>query len=123
MALLIDNQNVNFSGTRNFGPVAISDAFSRIKLVLGRRTNGTQNNWNDPATHVEAQIFISINGGPFTLLVGFGAEGGTDLRPDGTESPASTVEINLPPGVNRQARATIVVTNGPLRSVLTVEAV
>lgn len=121
---LVDNLSISVSiGTREFGPAAVPDGLTIISITLNRRTQGRPTTWDDPAIKVTGEILLSLNQGKsFALICGFTAEGGTDTRPDGSESPVTSVVCPMPLSNNRQAKAVLTVSGAQLVTNITVEA-
>lgn len=62
----------------------------------------TRENWPvSGGTLLEAYIFVSVNGGPYEMICGFGTEGGDNFRRDGSLSTKSSVGCALPAGIVR----------------------
>ena len=62
----------------------------------------TRENW--PVTGgelLQAYVFVSVNGGPYELVCGFGADGGDSVRRDGSLDTKSWVRCTLPIGIVR----------------------
>jgi len=122
MSLLIDHQNINIgNGPTEFGPANVPDGVTLAKLSLARKTSGN-NLWPNEATLIDATIVISLDGGvtyPFSAG-GMTAAGGL-LVIQGVELAEQWIEANCPPGIGRRAKAIVNVTNGPLRSEITIE--
>lgn len=112
------------SGTQTFGPINVPDAMSNLFIKLARCTTATPTFWPNVATQVTARILVSYDGGlTFPILViGFAASGGIYVPRTGIEAPFSIARGNDAPRVGRKIRAEIEVTNGPLVSQVTVEA-
>jgi len=128
VAILIDHQNINIaSGTQEFKvPTDIADTTTSFTIRLARCTSVNKNFWPNASTAVNAQLFLSNDGG-LTYPRGAGAftaVGGIITGPTGgelTESVAGPGTIPAPVGPGWQIKGVITVTNGPLRSQITVE--
>ena len=62
----------------------------------------TRENW--PITGgelLQAYIYVSVNGGPYELICGFGTDGGDTFRRDGSLALSSTIGCALPTGLVR----------------------
>jgi len=124
MALIIDHDAFSRNvGTRNWGPVTVPDGLTTVTLRLARRTAATPTLWA-AGVGVKLDSWCSVDGGVTWLQwLGFTGVGGILLRGDGTEIPESWCSSDLPEGVNRQMKLTLVVTGARLTTELTVEAV
>jgi len=104
MPALLSNRNYQ-PGIRNFGPFAVPDGISYVKLLL----NVTD--MTDPAVNIRFLLSISTDGGntyPYHYPATFQGGPIRATRLDGsprTDSPPyySYHEINLPPGTGRLA--------------------
>jgi hypothetical protein len=122
MPIIIDHVPVNQpSGSRTYGPANVSNAVSDITIRIARCTTATPTFWPNDTTTLAVTIEVSVNGGAFQFCCGFESFGGINIGKGGQEATESVVQCSMPGGINRQARATVVVTGGPLVSQLTVE--
>lgn len=108
------------SGTYQFGPVAIADAVNSVMFKVARCTTASPTIWPDPATTLTVALEISVDGGEWLNQGGWGAMGGISPDRNGNEAAASFGGGALFPGVNRRSRGTITISNGPLRSTMSV---
>ena len=107
----------NYNGIRTFGPVGIDDGLTRVGFELARCTTLEPTIWPDVSTTIELSVEMSLDGGvEWVSCGGFTAQGGIHVRRDDIEAPVSSYTTWLPAGTNRQARGTLVITNGPLRT-------
>lgn len=120
---LIDNLSVVIEpSSLALGPVAIAERTQFLAMSLARQTSLRPTIWNDPAIIVSGEFHLSIDGGQtFNFLCAFAAAGGIDVRPDLTESPATTISCSMPAGKDRLMRAFINVSGGVLVTDVTVE--
>lgn len=104
-------RNVNLAlGSKTVGPVAIDDDVRTIGITIDRGS------WSDPSARLVASIECAVAGGPFRQVGGIQA-GGSATNPRGT---LTTVEVALPPGTNRTARASYTVSGARFRTTITV---
>jgi hypothetical protein len=124
MAFAIDHQAISVAaGTRDFGPVTISNGLTQVTLRLARMTTATPTFWAAGVT-VKLDSWCSLDGGATWIQwLGFAAEGGIYVRHDSTEATESTVTSPLPAGTSRQMKFTATVAGGALVSQITVEVV
>lgn len=122
MAILI-NQSVNIpTGTRQFS-VNIPNGLTAITVQLARMTAATPTLWTNPATTLNMNLSLSLDGGQsFNFYSGFSAQGGAFIGKGGIEIPYSSMTFNLPAGASRRAQVEIIVENGPLVSNVAIEA-
>lgn len=111
--LVIDDQPIALpSGTHVLGPAAIPDGLTRFEVSLARMSAATPTLWTSPATQINADFKMSINGGEVVSLFRFSASGGTAI--DGAERAG--ISARLPAGINRVGSLTVAIVNGPLTS-------
>ena len=102
------------SGSIEIGPVDVPNNVHTAILRIRRMTTAAPQFWNDPATHIQVDLYVSVDGGAFQHIAGFGSEGGIVFGKDGKEAEFSTLSIIIPRVNNRQAKAVVSVVNGPL---------
>ena len=91
------------------------DWVRQIKLELYRCTTATPNVWPNADTTVNIDLERSEdNGTTWIPNGGWGAYGGIFMRPDSSESVSSYATFAYPGG--GIIRATLTITNGPLRT-------
>lgn len=124
MAVLINHQPINFSGSQSFGPVTVTDGLNALVVRLARCTTATPTFWPNAVTSVDAQLELSMDGGAtWESAGGLGSVGGINTLRGGGESTETVLRCPLRSGNARRLRATVTVVNGPLVSQLTVETV
>jgi hypothetical protein len=100
------------AGSHEFGPAAVADADSRVRLDVDRTVSkgATQGLNGQPATTlVSIQASQSGDGGAtWVLLTAAGLAGGSYTDPDSGLFTQSSVFVTLLPGTGRQAKAAIV---------------
>lgn len=123
MPVLIDHQNISVPvGSQNFGPANVPDSSNVITFRLARCTTATPSFWPSAGVTVQAQMYVSLDGGnTWVDSAGFGSSGGIHVNRLGIEVPESTVRCPLPPGTGRRVKATVTVAGETLVSQLTVE--
>ncbi|NGZ94942.1 MAG: hypothetical protein CV089_02205 [Nitrospira sp. WS110] len=108
-------RNVNLPlGTRTYPPTggySVDDDVTWIELTF------TANQWTNPAAVADVQILMSVNGGPFVLWRGFGANG----RPVDARFPTTFVGGTPFEGVNRRIRVVNTVSGARFRTTITVK--
>lgn len=124
MAVLINHQPINFSGSQSFGPVAVPSGLNTLVVRLARCTTATPTFWPNAATVVTIGLEISLDGGTtWQGAGGFSGPGGIQTRRQGGEYTEVVLTCPLATGNARQLRASASVVGGPLVSQLTVETV
>jgi len=127
MTILIDHFPINQpTGSHDYGPANVPQGATTYVLRLARNTTNTPTFWPNAATQVQATIFLSTDGGvTFPVIAGsMTAVGGTLIGPSGQQLAESsfTATVPVPAAAGLRAKATVIVTNGPLISQVTVEA-
>lgn len=124
MAILLNHVAVNIpTGAQEFGPANVPNNGEIFTLRMARCTTATPTFWPDAATTINANIWISFDGGttwPY-ILIGFGSNGGIYTLRNGTQLAESVATGFAVRQGGRQIKAEIVVTNGPLVSEITME--
>lgn len=115
------------NGQRELGPVNLPDSLPAIRIRLARRTSLTPALWPNLSTTIKVVLLISTDGGVSYFEVGsFTANGGILLRSlDSTELSETVYTIQTPlttVGINRKIKAAVTVQNGPLPTIVTIEA-
>lgn len=115
------------SGVHELGPANLPDDLNEITISLARCTTATPSNWPNSNTIIAITLSISPDGGvTWQDVGGFSAAGGILLRSlDNSELAATSFNIQTPlttGGTGRKIKATATVTNGPLPSIVTIEA-
>jgi hypothetical protein len=111
------------NGQQEFGPFSVRDNEKYFRLRLGRCTSLNPFIWPSKDTTLRIEFFVSIDGGEFVSTAEHRDEGGIITLKDGTELAETIVIFDPPPGVNRKVKATVTVTNGPLQTPATFEAI
>lgn len=107
--------------SRQWPSLEVPDGFTRAMVRLGRQTTATPTLWARAATVVTLQVELSVDAGvTWELAAAFTAPGGLLVGRSG-ELAESFISCPLRLGLNRQLRVRVNVTNGPLRSILSVE--
>ncbi len=123
MTILVDHLPVNITtGTQEFGPVNVPSSITHFKIGLARHTDATPTFWPNTETLINAQIFLSTDGG-LTYPQGAGgmiSHGGTAVF-GGQQVPESSCQGTITAAAGRKAKAIVTVTSGPLLSQITVE--
>lgn len=97
------------AGVRDFGPVAVADAETGVRLTLDRTVAGGLN--ATPAAHIDMAIMQSNDGGAsWKLISSAGINGGILTGPGGVTLTTFPLVTQWDPGTGRQAKATITVT-------------
>lgn len=93
-----------------------------VAFEIARCTSAEPNIWPNEATVFAARLEESLDGGAtWDRAIGFSASGGIVLDKSGAEATVSSLSAALRAGSNRKLRATVTITNGPLRSTGTLE--
>lgn len=100
---------------------ALPDSVRSVYFELQRCTAAQPAVWDKVATTVKVSFEGSTDGVSWTASGGFGANGGIHIRANGSEATVSGVIIPLPPFTNRQIRASVLITAGPLRTLGLIE--
>ena len=109
------------NGTRNIGPIDIADNVQSIDFNIQRCTTATPTIWPNSTTILDYASEMSIDGGPWQPAGGFTASGGIGFDKQHNEAPFTLGGGTLIAGINRQYRATLTISGGPLRSTATAE--
>jgi hypothetical protein len=104
------------SGTRQIAPRSIPDSARELYFEFARCTDADLSIWPNVATRLQIDFEGSFDGVVWVPAGAFGSFGGIHTNRDGTQAPLSYLPVPLPPGVNRQIRATVTITDGPLRT-------
>src|SRR4051812_42143110 len=115
----------NYSGSHSAGPIDVADDVTSVDFSVARCTTATPTIWPNTATTLRVVPQMSIDGGLTWIECGaFTAQGGIGLGKGGVESPFSIGGGSLPApvnGITRRYQVTATITNGPLRSSMTIE--
>lgn len=104
------------SGTRQVTARNVPDWATHIAFEFERCTSADPTLWPNASTTLSIALETFVDG-VWLSSGGFGGEGGIMLDPDGEfEVDRSFGRFSLHAGTNRQVRATIVISNGPLRT-------
>lgn len=110
------------NGTRTVTARVIGDDATKLKLEIQRCTSAAPSIWPNASTQLQVDLEVSYDGGSTWLAAGgFGAAGGVHVSRGGTELPITFGRFGVPAGTNRQLRATVTISGGPLRSSATLE--
>ena len=110
------------SGTRNFGPVSLPRGLDGFEVRMGSCTSADPTIWPDPATVVKVDFQFSYDGGTTWTPLGQNSweQGGGIIVGRNGEVPERIFGWSFSPNQPNAAKATVTVTNGPIRSYLTV---
>jgi hypothetical protein len=104
------------SGTLLIPARPIPDSARELYFEFARCTNADLTIWPNAATRLQMDFEGSTDGVNWTPAGGFGSTGGILTRLNGTQIALTTVRVPLPALTGRQIRATVTITNGPLRT-------
>ena len=112
------------SGTRSIPERAVADDVRSIGFELARCTTAEPTLWPNVSTTVEVTVEVQYDG-VWKPLGSWTAQGGIAEKQDsakdgGGEWDRSFCIFTLPPGTGRRIRGTANITNGPLRTEVTV---
>jgi hypothetical protein len=102
------------SGTRSVTARNVPDWATHFAFEILRRTSSTPSIWPNASTLLQLDFDLFVDG-EWRYAGGYTDSGGI-ADDDGTERAALIGKFSLAPGTNRQLRATIIITNGPLRT-------
>ena len=109
------------TGSRIFGPLAIADDIIGIVLEFQRCTSADLTIWPSPLTELWVRMELSLDDGATWICAGgIGAPGGILPGLNVAELTDNWLKVDLLPGIGRLLRGEATVTNGPLRSCVSV---
>lgn len=106
------------SGTFTSAGQNVPDAATSVEFDVARCTSATPTIWPNTPTTLSLSIEFSLDGGS-TWQAGGGYQnspGGIQTNRFGVEIANNTFITTIPNGVGRKIRASVTITNGPLRS-------
>lgn len=103
-------------GSRQVGPINVPDSARELYFEFLRCTSADTTVWPNEATHIQMDFEGSTDGVNWIPAGGFGARGGIKTKLNGEQMSLTTVSISLPPFTGRRLRATVTITNGPMRT-------
>lgn len=104
------------TGVRNIPSRSIPDSARELYFEFARCTSADPTIWPNAATTLQMDFEGSTDGVTWTPAGGFGAKGGIHTLINGTQLALTTVRVPLPVATGRLLRATVTITNGPLRT-------
>jgi len=112
---------IYLDGSQTFVPRVIPDNIVGLVLELQRCTMADLTVWPNPLTHLWARMELSLDGGLTWIAAGgIGSFGGISISPGNIEVADSCLKIDLLPGLGRMLRGQIDVTNGPIRTTVSI---
>ena len=111
----------NYSGFNEIGPLNVPDFVRYLQFEIARCTSVDLSIWTSALTLLAMRFEVSIDGGEWRPAGGFDGAGGISRDRQGNEVTKSLFKVDVPPGVNRRIRATVDISNGPLRTTGTME--
>jgi hypothetical protein len=104
------------TGEHNLPQRSVPDSATELYFEFARCTDATPTIWPNAATRLQMDFEGSTDGVNWTPAGGFGAVGGIITRIGGAQIALTTVRVPLPAMTGRLLRATVTITNGPLRT-------
>ncbi len=110
------------SGRTTSPEVSLINGVKVVEFQIARTTPTTPLYWTSPLTIVRVDLEASFDGGvTWEYAAGLTAEGGPKFDMEGR--PGAFTSIRVPyPGRNARLRAHVEVTNGPMRTLITVRS-
>lgn len=105
------------SGSRQFGPWAFPNGLDGFDIRIGRCTTATPTIWPNASTRVSLVMEFSFDGGEtYPHVETWTPQGGGIVSKNGVELAEESAGWRYSPNQPTHAKATVTVTNGPIRT-------
>jgi len=98
-------------GTRDFGPVAVSDADSTATITINRAVVGGLNSVSSSVS-ISIEVNESDDGGASWFNLASSLHIGSPAFDNPKQPGVGSVKVNFAPGTGRQVKATVIVLGG-----------